>query len=131
MFVSGTLFVTLEPCHHFGRTPPCDAAIIKRGIKRVVVATLDPDERVSGQGISFLKEHGVDVCVLDENDSLRKQIEDDFISYFHHRKHGLPFCILKVGLSLDGYVCDFRGQSKWITCDESREDVSCFAAVGE
>lgn len=126
-----TMFVTLEPCHHHGRTPPCDVEIVKRGIKRVVVATLDPDERVSGKGVEYLRSNGVEVNVLSDDEPIRQKILWSFRSYIYHRKFRLPWCVVKAGLSLDGFVCDANGDSKWITCEASRKDAHFLRAESQ
>jgi diaminohydroxyphosphoribosylaminopyrimidine deaminase/5-amino-6-(5-phosphoribosylamino)uracil reductase len=114
-----TLFVNLEPCMHHGNTPPCAPAIVQAGITRVVVAIEDPDPRVSGSGVAYLREHGleVDVGVLaDEATALND-------AYIHQRLTGRPLMTLKLALSLDGKVAARDGSSRWVTGAESRRDV--------
>ena len=113
------LYVTLEPCSHHGKTPPCINAIINAGIKKVYVATLDPNPLVSGSGVKLLKENGVDVEIgLLENNAI--EINRGFIK---RMKTGFPFITSKIAMSLDGRVAMRSGESKWITSEASREDV--------
>ena len=113
------LYVTLEPCSHHGKTPPCINAIIKAGIKKVYVATLDPNPLVSGSGVKLLKENGVDVEIgLLENNAIEVNR-----GFFKRMKTGLPFITSKIAMSLDGRVAMRSGESKWITSEASRADV--------
>ena len=115
-FREATMYVTLEPCHHTGRTPPCDVLVVGSGIKRVVVALLDPDERVSGQGVKFMQSKGVSVTVGVGATQARRSLAP----YLHHRKTGLPWCVLKVAQSMDGKVACADGSSRWITGPTAR-----------
>ncbi|MFZ8859336.1 MAG: bifunctional diaminohydroxyphosphoribosylaminopyrimidine deaminase/5-amino-6-(5-phosphoribosylamino)uracil reductase RibD [Thermocrinis sp.] len=112
-----TLYVTLEPCTHFGRTPPCVDAIIKAGVKRVVIATLDPNPLVSGKGVQRLKEAGIEVKVgvLEEE---AKRLNEDFFTYITKRR---PYITLKFAQSLDGSLATKDYHSKWISSEESRK----------
>lgn len=111
-----TLYVTLEPCSHFGKTPPCVHAILQEGITRVVVATKDPNPLVSGRGIKKLIDHGVQVDVgLLEIEA--KQLNAPFIKYITEK---LPFVTLKTAMTLDGKIATVTGQSQWISSPESR-----------
>ena len=113
------LYVTLEPCSHHGKTPPCIDAIIKAGIKKVYVATLDPNPLVSGSGVKLLRNSGIDVEVgLLENNAI--EINRGFIK---RMTTGLPYITSKIAMSLDGRVAMKSGESKWITSKASREDV--------
>lgn len=114
-----TLVVTLEPCNHFGSTPPCTEAIIESGIRRVVVGAVDPDPRVAGRGIERLREAGVDVTV----GTLADEVEANDPAYFHHRRTGRAFATVKIASTLDGQTAAADGTSQWITGDESRADV--------
>ncbi|RJP26536.1 MAG: bifunctional diaminohydroxyphosphoribosylaminopyrimidine deaminase/5-amino-6-(5-phosphoribosylamino)uracil reductase RibD [Candidatus Omnitrophota bacterium] len=119
-----TLFVTLEPCCHHGATPPCTEAILKAGIRRVVAATTDPFPQVAGQGIKWLRNHGVQVDVGLLEDEARFENR-----YFLHRHEiGLPWVILKAAVSLDGKLSTATGQSKWITGEEARTHVHSLRA---
>ncbi|MFN3598242.1 MAG: bifunctional diaminohydroxyphosphoribosylaminopyrimidine deaminase/5-amino-6-(5-phosphoribosylamino)uracil reductase RibD [Aquificaceae bacterium] len=114
-----TLYVTLEPCTHFGRTPPCTDAIIRAGLKRVVIATLDPNPLVSGKGVGRLKNAGIEVSVgvLEEE---AKKLNEDFFTYISQKR---PYITLKWAQSIDGSMATREGDSKWISGEESR----CFA----
>ncbi|WP_160291851.1 MULTISPECIES: bifunctional diaminohydroxyphosphoribosylaminopyrimidine deaminase/5-amino-6-(5-phosphoribosylamino)uracil reductase RibD [Acidithrix] len=113
---SGTLWVTLEPCSHHGKTPPCVERIISSGIERVVVGIIDPDPRVAGSGIKILREAGIEVCV-----GVRaKEVAMDLVGYLISRKLGRPMTLVKLASTLDGYIAASDGTSKWITNEESR-----------
>jgi diaminohydroxyphosphoribosylaminopyrimidine deaminase / 5-amino-6-(5-phosphoribosylamino)uracil reductase len=113
----GTLYVTLEPCSHYGRTPPCVSAIATSQVARVVVGAIDPDERVSGSGISWLRDAGIRVDLLpgDEYELLDP-------GYFRQRRTGLPRTTLKWAMTLDGSVAALDSSSRWISSEESRQD---------
>lgn len=110
-----TLYVTLEPCTHFGRTPPCVDRIIKSGIKEVIVGMLDPNPLNNGKGINILKQHKIKVQVGFLEEKLRK-MNEVFIKYITQK---IPFITVKVAQSLDGKIATRRGDSKWITSDRS------------
>jgi len=114
-----TLYVTLEPCNHHGRTPPCTEAIIRSGVKAVYVGALDPDERVSGGGITRLREAGIEVQVGVLQGECEKLNEE----YFFHRRTGQPFVTLKMAMTLDGKIATPTGDSRWITGEASRRFV--------
>ncbi|MEQ2528077.1 bifunctional diaminohydroxyphosphoribosylaminopyrimidine deaminase/5-amino-6-(5-phosphoribosylamino)uracil reductase RibD [Bacillaceae bacterium CLA-AA-H227] len=113
------MYVTLEPCSHHGKTPPCADLIIESGIEKVFVATTDPNPLVAGKGIAKLKNAGIDVEVgLCKEDAL--QLNETF---FHFIQTNTPFVTIKAGMSLDGKIATKSGDSKWITSPESRQDV--------
>ncbi|MDD4898986.1 MAG: bifunctional diaminohydroxyphosphoribosylaminopyrimidine deaminase/5-amino-6-(5-phosphoribosylamino)uracil reductase RibD [Candidatus Omnitrophica bacterium] len=113
---NATLYVTLEPCAHFGRTPPCVDRIIKSGIKQVIVGMVDPNPRNNGKGINLLKQNKIKVEVGVLEDRLKK-INQPFIKYI---TKGMPFVTVKIAQSLDGKIATENGDSKWITSDKSR-----------
>lgn len=113
-----TLHVTLEPCSHHGRTPPCADALVAAGISTVVVGTLDPDPRVSGRGVTRLRNAGIDVQVLDS-----PEVSEQLAPYLHQRRHGRPFVVLKMASTLDGAVAARDGSSRWITGPVARAEV--------
>lgn len=119
-----TLYVTLEPCSHHGVTPPCVDAIKASGISRVVVAVVDPDENVAGQGLKQLQDHGCVVEVGCGSSLVQKQLQ----AYLHHRRTGRPFVILKMATTLDGSIAAPDGSSQWITGDQARQDVHLWRA---
>ncbi len=117
--VNGTIVVTLEPCCHQGLTPPCTEAIIKAGLKRVVVGMVDPDPRVSGNGISRLKDCGLEVI----QGVLKQECEDINREFSFRIRNGRPWGILKWAMSLDGRIGLPNGCSKWITDTPARNSV--------
>ena len=114
-----TVYVSLEPCTHQGRTPPCAPALAEAGVARVVVAIEDPDPRVSGAGTAFLRAAGIEVTtgvMAAEAERLNRP-------YLHHRRTGHPFVSLKLALTLDGRMAAADGSSQWITGPEARRAV--------
>ncbi|MBR1396466.1 MAG: bifunctional diaminohydroxyphosphoribosylaminopyrimidine deaminase/5-amino-6-(5-phosphoribosylamino)uracil reductase RibD [Selenomonadaceae bacterium] len=114
-----TLYVTLEPCSHFGRTPPCANAIVNAGIKRVVAAMSDPNSKVAGNGFKILTDAGIEVKVGVLEDEAKK-LNEVFLKWITTK---MPFVTLKTAMSLDGKIATASGQSQWITCAESRKRV--------
>lgn len=114
-----TMYVTLEPCSHYGKTPPCVDKIIDNKISRVVIGMMDPNKLVLGQGIKKLQDAGieVEVGVLEEE---CKKLNEVFIKYIKNEK---PFVVLKAAMSLDGKISTASGESKWITGNKSRSEV--------
>lgn len=110
------LYVTLEPCSHFGKTPPCVDRIIASGIKEVIIGMIDPNPLNNGRGINLLKQNRIKVKAGFLEDELRR-INEVFIKYITKRA---PFITVKVAESLDGRIATRRGESKWITSDKSR-----------
>jgi diaminohydroxyphosphoribosylaminopyrimidine deaminase/5-amino-6-(5-phosphoribosylamino)uracil reductase len=114
-----TLYVTLEPCVHYGQTPPCTDAIIEAGVSRVVVGVQDPDTRVAGRGIAALREAGIEVTEGVAADEVAEQLAP----YLKHRRTGHPWVVLKMAASLDGRTAAPDGSSRWITGADARRDV--------
>lgn len=114
-----TLYVTLEPCSHFGKTPPCANLVKESGVKRVVVAMKDPNPLVAGRGIKIIEDAGIEVetGVLEAE---AKKLNERFI---HNMLHQTPFVISKVAMTLDGKIAAYNGHSKWVTGEESRQMV--------
>lgn len=115
----GTIYVTLEPCSHHGRTGPCAEAIVQAGIKKAVIATLDPNPVVSGSGVKILKDAGVEV-ITGVREKEARQMNEVFNKFIVEKK---PFLTLKAGITLDGKVATHTFDSKWITSEEARVDV--------
>ena len=113
-----TLYVTLEPCAHQGRTPPCADAVTSAGVRRVVVGVLDPDPQVSGKGVDKLREAGIHVDV----GVLAAEVEASLAPYLAHRRRGRPWVVLKLAATLDGRIAAPDGSSRWITSPEARAD---------
>ena len=111
-----TMYVTLEPCCHYGKTPPCTEAIIEHGIARVVVGMEDPNPLVAGKGIALLREAGIEVVCGVEEEALREQ-NRVFLKYISTR---LPWVAMKTAMTLDGKIATRTGDSKWITGAEAR-----------
>jgi len=115
--VSGaTMYVTLEPCNHQGRTPPCTRAILDAGIERLVVGHLDPDPRMRGKSVEILRQAGLEVEVLD--DGLFGRQNEQF---FHYMRSGRPFVHLKLAASLDGRIATRARDSRWVTGEAARQ----------
>lgn len=113
------LYVTLEPCCHSGKTPPCTEAILEHKIKRVVVACLDPNPLVAGKGIQILMDHGIEVTV----GVLEQEALELNHVFFYYITRKLPYVIMKYAMSVDGKIASHTGKSQWITGPEAREHV--------
>lgn len=114
-----TLYVTLEPCCHWGKTPPCTEVILERGLSRVVVGSPDPNPLVAGKGNQILRDHGVEVTegvLQEECDELNRV-------FFHYITHQTPYVILKYAMTLDGKIATRTGASQWITGELARQRV--------
>jgi diaminohydroxyphosphoribosylaminopyrimidine deaminase/5-amino-6-(5-phosphoribosylamino)uracil reductase len=113
------MYVTLEPCSHHGKTPPCTKSIIKSGVKKVIVAMLDPNPLSCGKGADLLKNAGIEVDV----GLLENEVRDLNRGFVKRMLTGLPFVTSKIAMSLDGKTAMSSGESKWITSEQSRSDV--------
>ena len=120
-----TLFCTLEPCNHTGKTPPCTEKIISSGIKKIVIGIVDPNPLVSGQGIKKLKDAGIDVTV----GVLEEEIKSSNEFYFFKHKNKRPFVTIKIAQTLDNYAADINGQPIKITSEKSNQDVHNIRAL--
>lgn len=111
-----TIYVTLEPCCHYGKTPPCTEAIIENKIAKVVIGSRDPNPLVSGKGAAILREHGIEVV----EDFLRDECDKINPVFFHYITNKTPYMVLKYAMTADGKIAASTGDSKWITGEESR-----------
>jgi diaminohydroxyphosphoribosylaminopyrimidine deaminase/5-amino-6-(5-phosphoribosylamino)uracil reductase len=112
-----TLYVTLEPCSHFGRTPPCSQALIKAGISRAHIAMLDPNPLVAGKGKAELESAGIETT-LGQNQEQARELNEAYLKYV---TTGMPFITVKFAMSLDGKIATRTGDSRWISSEESRQ----------
>lgn len=112
------MYVTLEPCSHYGKQPPCCCAVAEAGIKNVYIGSYDPNPLVSGKGISYLKEHGINVVT----DVLRDECDEINKIFFHYITHKTPYVIMKTAMTIDGKCATYTGDSKWVSNEESRYD---------
>ena len=110
------MFVTLEPCCHYGKNPPCTEAVIESGIKRVFVGSFDPNPLVAGKGIEILRNHGIEVV----DNFLREECDALNDIFFHYITTKTPYVIMKTAVTADGKIAAATGDSKWITNEESR-----------
>lgn len=114
------MFVTLEPCCHYGKTPPCTEAIIKSNIKTVVIGSFDPNPLIAGKGAAILKQNGIDVVTsVLENECL-----DLNPVFFHFITTKMPYVVMKYAMTADGKIATYKGYSKWISNEKSRENVA-------
>lgn len=113
------MYVTLEPCCHYGRTPPCTEAILEHGIAHVYIGSRDPNPLVAGKGAQLLQEHGVMVT----QDFLKEECDALNPVFFHYITTGLPYVVMKYAMTLDGKIAAYTGISKWITGEEARRHV--------
>ncbi|MBQ9622147.1 MAG: bifunctional diaminohydroxyphosphoribosylaminopyrimidine deaminase/5-amino-6-(5-phosphoribosylamino)uracil reductase RibD, partial [Treponema sp.] len=111
------IFVTLEPCCHFGKQPPCTQALLEAGISRVFVGSRDPNPLVHGKGNAFLRENGIEVT----EDFLKAECDKLNPVFFHYIQTKTPFVALKFAMTLDGKIATKTGESKWISNEKSRE----------
>ena len=116
---NATLYVTLEPCCTFGRTPPCTDAIISSGIRRAVIGCLDPNPKHAGKGLRILQEAGIEVTA----NILEKECRELNDAFFHWITTGRPFVLLKMAMTLDGKIATAKGDSKWVTGPKARTRV--------
>lgn len=111
------MYVTLEPCSHYGKQPPCCEAVVEAGIKRVYIGSRDPNPKVCGKGAEYLKKHGIEVF----EDVLKDECDKINDIFFHYITTGMPYVIMKIAMSADGKTASKTGHSKWITNSISRE----------
>ena len=111
------MYVTLEPCSHYGKQPPCCEAVVEAGIKRVYIGSRDPNPKVCGKGVEYLKKHGIEVF----EDVLKDECDKINDIFFHYITTGMPYVIMKIAMSADGKTASKTGHSKWITNSISRE----------
>lgn len=117
--VGATMYVTLEPCCHHGKQPPCTEAILEAGIRRVVVGSADPNPKVAGGGIRVLREHGIEVT----EGVLKEACDESNRIFFHYITTGTPYVVMKYAMTLDGKIAAYTGLSKWVTGEEARAHV--------
>ncbi len=113
------MYVTLEPCSHYGKTPPCANLIIEKGIKKVYVAAVDPNPAVSGKGIQKLREAGIEV----ETGVCEQEALEIAAPFFHYIRTKTPYVTMKTAITADGKTAAYTGDSRWITSEQAREDV--------
>lgn len=113
------MYVTLEPCCHYGKQPPCVEAIVRAQISKVVIGSQDPNPLVSGKGVRYLQEHGVEV----ETDFLRAECDKLNYVFFHYVQTKLPYVVMKYAMTMDGKIATCTGDSQWITGETARKQV--------
>jgi diaminohydroxyphosphoribosylaminopyrimidine deaminase/5-amino-6-(5-phosphoribosylamino)uracil reductase len=114
-----SIYVTLEPCCHHGKTPPCTDALIEHGISRVIIGSSDPNPLVSGKGVSILKSHGIQVT----EGVLKEECDSINSVFFHYIKTKRPYVMMKYAMTMDGKIATSNGSSRWITGEEARKKV--------
>ena len=114
-----TIYVTLEPCCHYGKTPPCTEAIIEQKIKKVVIGSRDPNPKVAGKGAQILRESGITVV----QDFMREECDCLNPVFFHYITTKTPYVVMKYAMTLDGKIATKTGASKWITGEPARQEV--------
>ena len=114
-----TMYVTLEPCCHYGKQPPCTEAIVNAKISKVVIGSRDPNPLVSGKGVRYLKENGIEVV----EDFLKEECDKINYVFFHFIKTGLPYVVMKYAMTIDGKIATGTGDSKWVTGEKARKHV--------
>ncbi len=119
------LYVNLEPCCHYGKTPPCTDAIIGAGVRKVIVSNVDPNPLVSGKGLRILRGKGVEV----ETGVLESEGERLNEMFFHFHRTGMPFVSVKIAMTVDGFIADHKGNSRWITGGVARKYVHKLRAM--
>ena len=113
------IYVTLEPCCHYGKQPPCTDAIIEAGIKHVIVGSPDPNPLVAGKGIRILRDHGIKVT----QNVMRKECDDLNYVFMHYMKTGLPYVVMKYAMTMDGKTAARTGEARWITGEAARKNL--------
>jgi diaminohydroxyphosphoribosylaminopyrimidine deaminase / 5-amino-6-(5-phosphoribosylamino)uracil reductase len=114
-----TIYVTLEPCSHYGKTPPCAELLVNKKLSKVVISMIDPNPKVAGKGVEILKKNGIEVVIGILEKEARK-VNEIFLKYIRDKK---PFCILKTAMTIDGKIATKTGESMWITNEKSRSYV--------
>lgn len=120
-----TIYVTLEPCCHKGKQPPCTEAIIQAGISKVVIGAIDPNPKVQNKGVEILRKNNIEVIT----GVLEKECIKTNEVFFHYIENKTPFVLLKYAMSLDGKIATYTGDSKWVTGEKSRENVHSYRSI--